>query len=217
MRRITALILVLIVSLALLEIGLRLVGFTPYRLPEFSMTSEPDWCFGKDSLGITLKPGEYQVNLNNGLTYNATHTQIGTRTTGRNLADSLPKLFVFGCSYTYGQGVSDEHTYPYILQDVLDSISVVNYAHPGYGTLQAVLQLEKSVAKGDVPQTVVLGHAPFHEERNLLSRSYKEKLHMGYKLLDVDEDKLGLESDAESARAVARHDHRGWLCGELDF
>lgn len=190
MNRIAAVILVLVVSLALLEIGLRLAGFTPYRLPEFSMTSEPDWCFEKDSLGITLKPGEYQVNLNNGLIYNATHTQIGTRSTGGNLADTLPKLFVYGCSYTYGQGVNDEHTYPYVLQTVLDSISVVNYAHPGYGTLQAVLQLEKSVANGNVPQTVVLGHAPFHEERNLLSRSYKEKLYIGYKLLDVDEDKM---------------------------
>ncbi len=62
------------------------------------MTSEPTWCFGKDSLGVTLMPGKYVVRINKGLKYSSTHSEFGNRITSDNLSDSLPGIFVYGCS-----------------------------------------------------------------------------------------------------------------------
>jgi len=137
-----------------------------------------------------LMPGKYVVRINKGLKYSATHSEFGNRITSDNLSDSLPEIFVYGCSYTYGQGVNDDETYPYLLQQAYGQYSVTNFARSGYGSLQADIQLKNSVDGGERPKVVILGFATFHEERNLLSRSYQEKLYTGYKLLKVQEQNM---------------------------
>ena len=46
----------------------------------------------------------------------------------------------------------------------------MNFAVGGYGTLQALLQLQQALRAGPAPAVVVLGHNFFHDSRNIFSR-----------------------------------------------
>ena len=183
----------LVVSILLLVIGLeagtRILGFEPYRLPEFYFESNPNPCFGKDSLGVTLIPGQYSVNLN-GLVHQVGHSVDCNRVTSFETSgiEGRNKVFIYGCSYTYGQGINDQFTYPFLLQKQFQQMEFVNFSRPGYGTLQTLLQLRSSIEQDSKPNVVVVGFADFHEERNVLATSYKYKLYQGYKLMSVSED-----------------------------
>jgi hypothetical protein len=51
--------------LVLLEIGLRILGYTPYNQNEFSLASEPEfWMIPDSNLGFGLNPGKYEVTVN---------------------------------------------------------------------------------------------------------------------------------------------------------
>jgi hypothetical protein len=167
-------ILFLLVCLALfsLELIVRAIGHQPYTLPEFSFTSEPNWCFAKDSLGVVPIPGSYVVNLN-GLEHVVTHSLDSNRITSFTEieADLRPTVYMYGCSYTYGQGVDDSLTYPFLLQQEYSDYEVLNYSRPGYGTIQALLHLKSTIDKGDVPNLVIVNFASFHEERNVQKAS----------------------------------------------
>ena len=191
-KKIAILFLSLLVTIFCTEVCLRLAGFEPYQLPGYSFVSEPTNCFGKDSLGVTLLPGKFRVDINNGLIHDVTHGLDSTRLTGSTLPDTLnlPLIHVYGCSYVFGQGVSDSETYPYLLQDALPNARVVNYAVPGHGTLQAFLKLKKNLSTEEAPSLVILNYATFHEERNLLSRSFIDKLYTGFRLMDVEKPKM---------------------------
>ena len=182
MKKLSLILISTIGSLLLAECCARWVGLQPYHLPDFHFTSEPNGCFGKDSLGLTLIPGKFVVDVNNGLVHKVTHGRDSFRITSfTENSDSLkPSIFMYGCSYTYGQGVDDEKTYPFLVQNKLPSYIVHNYAVPGYGTQQPFLLLKKALASGERPEIVVLNYADFHEERNVLSRSFEYKLYQGF-------------------------------------
>jgi hypothetical protein len=180
------------VSGVVLELTLRALGNSPYRLPTFSFTSEPTWCFGKDSLGIVPIPGTFDVNLN-GLLHTVTHGLDSNRITSYDSYledDQRPEIYLYGCSYPYGQGVDDQESYPFVLQQKFPAFRVRNYSRPGYGTLQAFLQLNKAFNSGFRPKLVIVNFASFHEERNVLSRSYQYKLHLGCELMNADAEKM---------------------------
>ncbi|MEQ9266721.1 MAG: SGNH/GDSL hydrolase family protein [Balneolaceae bacterium] len=72
-----------------------------------------------------------------------TTTQKNTRFTGANLEDtSLTRVGVFGGSTTFGTGVTDEDTWPALLQEKLGSkFAVINYGAPGYSTAENIIQM----------------------------------------------------------------------------
>lgn len=190
-KRILAVLIIPLLVLLALELILRCLGYTPYQLPEFSFTSEPKWCFDKDSLGVVPVPGTYLVNLN-GLEHTVTHGADHNRITsfGGGSEASEPKIFLYGCSYTYGQGVNDKNTYPFLLQQKDTVHRVVNLSRPGYGTIQALIHLKKSIADSASPDIVVINYAGFHEERNVLAKSYMYKLYAGYQLMDAEPESM---------------------------
>jgi hypothetical protein len=74
---------------------------------------------------------------------------------------------VTGASYTFGQAVNDQDTFPWLLQELLPGYHVVNVAAMGYGTDQALLAAEREVLRfpGEV-RTVVLGFDDSQIDRN---------------------------------------------------
>jgi hypothetical protein len=62
----------------------------------------------------------------------------------------------FGDSFTWGDEVSPEHSYPNVLSDLL-GCRVANYGVPGYGTDQAYLRFRDRTPR-DAARVVVLGH-----------------------------------------------------------
>jgi hypothetical protein len=84
-----------------------------------------------------------------------------------------PQIIVTGCSFTFGHGLRDEDTWPWMLQTQLPRYEVVNAAAMGYGTDQALLAAERAV--NPAPNriaAVVLGLGDFQIERNRSSQGW---------------------------------------------
>jgi hypothetical protein len=164
--------------LLFLEIFLRFLGYSPVEFGQ-KISCKPEICYTSDSLGISLKPGNYKVKINDCIDYQVTHTNDGRRITSNKISTAKDKIFIFGCSFAYGVGVNDQEAFPFLLQNLLLQYEVYNYAIPGSGTVQSFLYLKKSLESGQRPKIVVLSYATFHEERNLLTRSFESKLYEG--------------------------------------
>ncbi len=128
-------------------------------------------------LGYALRPGSFEVTLASGLRFRATHDAERHRATAAAAAGSRgvagaagPEIWIFGDSFSYGWALDDERTFPWLLQTAFPRQRVVNFAVGGYGTLQALLQLEAASRTRARPALVVLAHNFFHDPRNTFSR-----------------------------------------------
>ena len=65
-------------------------------------------------------------------------------------------LIVLGCSYTYGQGLNDRESFPYIISERSHDYQAYNYALPGYGAHQIVSIFDKPIEQEIEQDTGVL-------------------------------------------------------------
>ena len=166
----------------ILEISLRMLGFTNYRVPDYSIYSAPPGAILPDGkYGFTLADGRFEVTINEGLHYVATHID-GKRVSRFKRKDEIlfdKTINFYGDSFCYGMGLSDSMAVPFLVQMHLDSIDVHSYAVPGYGTIQCLMKLQETYRENQMPDIVILCHHPTHYERNDLAKSYQEKLTLG--------------------------------------
>lgn len=172
----------LIITFVCLELAFWVLGYRPYINQDYKVVSEPSGAFEGDSiLGLKLNPGVYNITLNDSLTFIASHNELGNRivSTEQTIFDTVPKIHLFGCSFTYGYGVNDEQTFAALLQKSNPNFQIINHAVIGYGTIQAFLQLQNEVIinPGDI---VVINFASVHFERNILSQKYRSDLKIGF-------------------------------------
>lgn len=177
----------LITTVLLMEIGLRIFGFEKFEIPKFTVVSNPSrHLLPDENLGVRLNPGSYVVTLNQHLKFRATHLANGYRTCGESSIEA-PLIVFYGCSFTYGTGVNNEEVYPYILQEEFESLKIENRAVPGYGQGQILTILEDDLIKPKKPSVIVLNYLSFHNERNTLNSSYRQKLRLGYEITKRDD------------------------------
>lgn len=110
----------------------------------------------------------------------------GLRITPSAVSDAQVVLAV-GCSYTFGQGVADNETYPYVLGERLyPRFQVYNFGCMGYGVhhLYALVQsgVLTNVMGGRTPSYIVYLAIPDHIRRAL--GAYDYTLHSPCYLLD---------------------------------
>jgi hypothetical protein len=172
----------LVLFLPCLELALLIVGYRPYRQVPFRIDSEPEFCLiPHPNWGFALRPGEFVVWINDSLTYSVQHGEDSLRRTSHEpVPDSLPQVFILGCSYTYGMGEDDENSFPFLLQHKFPQYKIRNFGVPGYGNVQVLLQLQKALREGTQPEMVIVNYADFHNERNVLSPAYRRSLHLGF-------------------------------------
>lgn len=186
-------ILFLFFTVLLLEIGLRIFGFGVFELPEFSMKSNPTRHITPNkTLGIQLNPGTFEVVINKKLKYRATHLKNGQRTCGdqENINSNRPIVAFYGCSFTYGTGVNDWETYPFLVQKEFSNLIIENHAVPGYGQIQVLLSLEDDLKKEKKPDVIILNYLSFHNERNSLNNDYRKKLRIGFHATMREDNKI---------------------------
>lgn len=180
-KRLYYIFFLLILFFPMVEIAARIAGYKPYKVVPFTIHTEPKNCLIGDSvLGLALNPGSFVVTVNQGLVYKTTHLPNGRRSLGRRQPERDKKLFLFGCSFTYGMGVNDTCSFASILQEKQDTYKIDNFAVPGYGNVQSLIQLRKELKKGNIPDRVILCFSYLHFERNALTPSYRKSLLMGY-------------------------------------
>ncbi|GEM_PF-2650966 len=91
---------------------------------------------------------------------------------------SGPLVIVTGASYTFGQGVNDEDTSPWLLQERLPGSHVVNVAAMAYGTDQALLAAEREAVRfPDESRVVVLGFDDSQIDRNRCTERWLSTLY----------------------------------------
>ncbi len=96
----------------------------------------------------------------------------GQRLTARP-APNGPALIATGCSFTFGNGLNDEDTWPSLLQAGLPDYRVKNVAGMGYGTDQALLAAERQIRQSPGgTAAVVLGFGDFQVDRNRSSQGW---------------------------------------------
>jgi hypothetical protein len=174
--------LALIVPIGL-ELCLRILGYRPFQQIDYHIESAPSNCLiAHPSLGFALHPGDFEVTINEGLHYSVRHGSDSLRVSNETVDRGEVKnvVYFFGCSYTYGMGVDDSLTFPYLVSRNLPNSLVKNFGVPGYGTVQTLLQLEKFIAAGDIPDIAIINYADFHDDRNSLTPRYRRDLYMGY-------------------------------------
>jgi GNAT superfamily N-acetyltransferase len=167
-------------ALVAAEVLARARGHRPWTPDPVAADVEPGGSLYRPDpiLGYALRPGSYDVTLPGGLRFHATHDAEGHRATaaaaardhGASAPGGRPEIWIFGDSFSYGWAVGDEQTYPWLLQSAFPRHRVVNFAVGGYGTLQALLQLEAGLRSHPHPALVVLAHNFFHDPRNTFSR-----------------------------------------------
>lgn len=168
------------IVLVCFEISLLLVGYRSYKNLDYKVSSTPSYPFnGDDSLGFCLNTGEFDITLNNVISFKSIHTREGNRKLNKYIDNFIPNTAFLGCSFTYGYGVNYEETFVSKVQDGMDSMRIKNYAVPGYGTVQSYLQLPE-VLSMDGLSNVVVCISSVHVERNTLSRKFRSSLKIGF-------------------------------------
>lgn len=180
-KRIRYYVFLLLVTPICLEIALRILGYSPYQQLQYSIESSPKMCVvASKEYGFALGEGTFEVSVNGAPNYVATHRN-GKRISRLGSAnDSLEKVFLMGCSFTYGMGVDDSLSFPFKVQNHFKDLSIQNFGVPGFGTIQSYLQLKKELKNGRIPAVVIVNFCDFHNERNSLTPRFRNSLVMGY-------------------------------------
>ncbi len=162
------------------EVIMRAGGRTPWRARTvLGMKIEPGGKLFRRAakLGFVHVPGALTIQFPDGYTVRATHDETGLRATGPVSATDVPtqpSIWVFGCSFTYGMGLNDDETFPWMLQERFPEYGVVNFGQCGYGTLQSLIQLQQAFEERPAPRVAVLTYAEFHDERNTLLSHWRK-------------------------------------------
>ncbi len=174
--------IIAIISFIISEIVLRLHDYQPFILTSYSIESTPESCIIPDStLGFALNAGQYIVTINDKVKYTCTHTENRITTFIENsITPMMPTVDIHGCSFTYGMGVDDSLNYPYLVQQAMPTTKINNHACPGYGTIQALLKLQKAIIDKKIPKVCIINYAQFHDERNVLSNNFRLGLKTGF-------------------------------------
>ena len=164
----------------ILELVARQLGHGPWRpaAPDVRVVPGGSLFEPHPELGYRHRPGRYRVAQGE-LRFVVTHGDDSLRTTGPPGAHERPEdgeIWIFGGSFTHGWGVNDRQTFPWLLQERMPRLHVVNFGVSGYGTLHALIQLEAALARRGPPNLAVIAYASFHDLRNVFARERRKVL-----------------------------------------
>lgn len=180
-RFLLKLIYIPLILLVCIEVSFLIVGYRPYKNLDYNVRSSPAYPFkGSEEFGFQLNEGKFNITLNNKVSFKANHSKKGCRVSSiDSISKSAENTVFLGCSFTYGYGVNYEETFVAKIQAKHKDVVAKNYAVPGYGTVQSLLQLP-TILKEKSTSNVVLCISSFHLMRNTLSQEFRSNLRIGF-------------------------------------
>jgi hypothetical protein len=169
------------------EVIARYKGAKPFRVEDGTLPVEPGGRLSvpHPTLGHAGLPGSFVATLPTGYKFRATHLPDGNRIThpleSYDAASQKPEIWIFGCSNTYGWSLSDEETFPWLLQERFPEYEIVNFGRKAYGTVHSAMQFREALTD-KTPKVVILAYAGFHDLRNTLSRVRRKSMTPYHKL-----------------------------------
>ncbi len=137
--------------------------------------------------GWALTPNLRNITVFDGKILNSNSRGIrGNMEYSYNKLPGQNRILILGDSFTFGDQVSDNETYPYYLQQMLPNTEVINFGIHGYGHDQMLLYLKEEGIKYS-PDVVILGFVGDDMNRNLLEfRDYsKPKFELVHNKLQI--------------------------------
>lgn len=192
LKQLLNILIIGIITFVLLEVTIRLCGVTPFRVQSFEIQSNPQFCLlPNEQYGFGLNVGEFDVVINKNVKYHCSHSMDSLRILTYEPITNFDKTVdIHGCSFTYGMSVADSLAFPFLLQQEFQNIRFRSFAVPGFGTIQALIRLREQIKNNDLPDTLLIGYADFHDERNVLNSNYRKSLYHGF--LNANEEILPL-------------------------
>jgi hypothetical protein len=166
-------ILVLVVCAGILEGGARLAGYAPWPVNR-GLLGQSEGLHRVDAkLGWKKQEGQFRIERF-GREIEVSHWPAERRATSAEPVARARQILVLGGSFAYGLGLSDDETFPWMMQQRDWRFEWLNLATSGYGTYQALLTLEEHLASHErVPELVIYGYNWFHAERNVAADSWQ--------------------------------------------
>jgi hypothetical protein len=167
---------------------LKFAGLCPHCLPDndqnHRMDVDPSPFFRVDpKLGYRPQPGSYTVTYSkkeakswSKLRVNVRINADGSRWTGNSADPNKPSLFIFGDSLVFGEGVNDEQTFSFLLQQAMPNFNVRLFAAGGYSLSQAFLNFERLRDQISDRDAIILGYADFYDKRHVVAPSWLREL-----------------------------------------
>ena len=125
-------------------------------------------------MGFKYNKGQYEIIIrkksekkNNYFKFNTLINKDGSRYTGDYPKNYTGTIYIFGDSFIHGEGVNDEQTLGYLIQNKYKNYRVKLFAVGGYSTVQAYLnfkKFKKNITKNDI---IILGYANFYKVRDV--------------------------------------------------
>jgi hypothetical protein len=106
-----------------------------------------------------------------------------------------PEIWFFGGSFTFGDGINDNETFTWIIQENLElRYDVRNFGVNGYGTLHGLIQFREELKRYlEKPFMVVFVYNPFHLPRNVANPSLLAEYSTTLPRALVKDEKLVIE------------------------
>jgi len=113
----------------------------------------------------------------------------GNRTVPKLIKNNhCAKLNVYGCSFTYGTGLTDDETYPAIIQKHTPHLSICNKGIGGHSTVQNYLRFRDDLKNNNVDMAI-FGVISDHRYRNI-AHPYRMKQHQSSGWVSIGTDKV---------------------------
>jgi hypothetical protein len=177
MKTIFKVFLLVVCILLLSEVVLRLMHIPTF--PEMDNSSEKsvpgEYAGFHPMYGPYPLPGKYNVIFTDKwcqVTHNADSNRITRLLSDSTDYTKIPKLNIYGCSFTWGTGINDSSTYPFLVQKALLHYNVQNKGVFAAGNLITYLQLKDDIIRNRKPAIAVVAYASFHDQRNTMNREW---------------------------------------------
>lgn len=162
-----------IVTVALIELGLRLAHYPHLLCEHVSKTNETT--LGQYDSDAGWRWQASRSFSNRGVTYHFDSVGLRSPAFGQEVDFSKPRILFIGDSVAFGYGLNYEQTYAAKIGRLLDdSYSIVNAAVEGYGSDQAYLRMQQ-VIEYVQPTVIVATFIADHNTRNL-NRDRRQQL-----------------------------------------
>lgn len=194
--------------------------------PFYRITTKPNPKFEPDpELGYKPVPGKYRVTFSRRvgnssewqrISLNETIKHDGTRWTGECEPSSSTNAYIFGDSFVFGEGVNDEQTFAFLLQQARKDMCVKLFAVNGYGMTQSFLQFHRLLDQIKPNDIVILGYADYFDVRSVAAPSRLRQFRDWQKSHDLTEERVMLPKAALDGQGTIRISYVQQRCHEND-
>lgn len=165
-----------IIFILLLEVAGRFAGLVFPNMERDLEISKPTEYAGFHPLyGPYPVPGKFEVFFSKKwcqVTQNKDSNRITRPATDTTDYTHKPTLNIYGCSFTWGVGINDSSTYPFLVQKALPFYNVQNKGVFAAGNILAYLQLKEEIERHEPPAIALITYASFHDQRNTMNREW---------------------------------------------